>query len=298
MLNIGCLYEGEVPSSSEISDCSGFLSMMVKQWQAKQDFAPGLKVWNRLRGELYLSSTTGQYQLGSSATGWGTTHNQNTTSATANAASSTVVLSAATGVTSGDNVGIVLDSGVLFWTTATLSSLTLTLASPLPSRATAGAYVFNYTTTQIRPELIETAVLRDVDYNDVPLNIMTLQDYEFLPTKTASTNIMDPQSIYYEYGVNSSSYGTLYTDAGAAANTSKHIHLVFLSPAMDISGSTDNPCFPQGWYMALAQGLSKLICPMFNKQWSPLQQENSAAALAMAQEAFSETTSLYFQPGE
>lgn len=295
MFNIGSLYESEVPSSAEISDCSRKLSMMVKQWQARQDFAPGLKMWNRLRGELYLNSTTGQYQLGSSAMGWGTTHNQNTTSATALASTSTVVLTAATGITSGDKVGICLDSGALFWTTATLAGVTLTLASPLPSQATAGAYVFNYTTTQIRPELIETAVLRDIDFNDIPLNVMTLQDYEFLPTKTAVTNIMDPQAIYYEYGVNASSYGSLFTDAGAAADVTKHIHTVFLSPAMDITNASDNPCFPQSWFLALSWGLAKQICPMFNKQWSPLQQENAMQALAMAQEAFPETTSMYFQ---
>lgn len=296
MLSIGALYEGEVPSSSEISDMSNFLNMMVKQWQARQDFAPGLKMWNRLRGELYLSSTTGQYSLGSSAAGWGTTHNQTTLAASALAGAGTVTLTSATGFTSGDNVGICLSSGALFWTTATLSGVTLTLASNLPSAASAGAYVFNYATTQIRPEIIETAVLRDVNYNDIPLNMMTLQDYEFLPTKTAVTNVMNPQAIYYEYGVNSSNAGTLYTDAGAAADTTRHIHMVFLSPAMDIAGSTDNFCFPQSWYLPLSLNLGKLAAQMFNKPWTPLHQENAASALAMAQEAYSEVTSLYFEP--
>ena len=295
MISVGCLYEGEIPTASEVSDLSNFLNMMVKQWQARQDFAPGLKMWNRLRGELYLSSTTGQYQLGSSATGWGTTHNQNTTSATAAASTSTIVLSAATGVTSGDYVGVVLDSGVLFWTTATLAGVTLTLASPLPTIATAGAYVFNYTTKQIRPEIIETAVLRDVDYSDIPLNLMTLQDYEYLPTKTAVTNLVDPQAIYYEYGVNAASYGSLFTDAGAAADVTKHIHIVFLSPAMDITSATDNPQFPQGWFLPLSLHLGKFAAQIFNKQWTPLHQQNAAEALAMAQESFSETTSLYFE---
>lgn len=297
MLDIGCLSEGEVPTASEISDCATRFDMMVKQFQARQDFAPGLKMWNRARGELYLSSTTGEYQVGTSATGFGSTHNQNTTSATALAASSTVVLSAATGVTSGDKVGVCLDDGSLFWTTATLSSLTLTLASPLPSQATAGAYVFNYTTNAMRPEIIETAVLRDVDFNDVPLNFLNLQDYELLPTKAATTNIADPQGIYYEYKLNSTDYGLLFTDCGAAADVTKHIHMVYLTPAMDIGIGTDIPFFPQSWFEALHWQLAKRIAPMFRRPWDANQESLAGMALAMAQEAFGEVSSMYFEPG-
>lgn len=297
MLDLGCLYEGEVPTASEITDLSTRLGMMVKQWQAKQDFAPGLKTWNRARGELFLSSTTGEYQLGTAATGFGSTYNQLVVGATAAGGASAVTLVAATNFTSGDKVGICLDSGALFWTTATLAGLILTLASPLPSQSTAGNLVFNYTTAAMRPELIETAVLRDVDFNDVPLNFLSLQDYEMLPTKAATTNIADPQGIYYEYRLNSTDYGLLFTDCGAAADVTKHIHMVYLTPAMDVGVGTDTPFFPQSWFAALHWQLAKDAAPMFRRPWDANQESRASMALAMAQEAFGEISSMYFEPG-
>ncbi len=64
MLNIGAIGEAEVPTSQETSDCAYKLNMLVKQWMGKQDFAPGLKMWTRQRGDLFMSASRGQYQLG------------------------------------------------------------------------------------------------------------------------------------------------------------------------------------------------------------------------------------------
>lgn len=296
MLNNGLLYETEVPTSQEVTDMSRKLNMIVKQWQAKADFAPGLKVWTRLRGDLFLSYTSGTYPIGSTSGNWtGQSYNR-TTTATKAAGQTVIPVSASTNFTNGDNVGIVLDSGVLFWTTGTISGLNVTLAVALPTQASNGAVMFNYTTNQIRPERIETAVLRDINFNDIPLDIMTLQDYEFLPTKASTNYIADPQAIYYEYGVNSSNSGTIYTDVGAAVDTSKIIHTVFLSPVMDMTNPTDNFQYPQGWYQALSWELSKQSAPMFNKGWSTTQEENRRESLAIAREQFPETESMFFEP--
>ena len=298
MLNLGRLAESENPSAQEITDLTRKLNMLVKQWQAKADFAPGLKVWTRLRGNMFLSSTTGNYQIGSSSGQWGDPVYNRTTTATYNAGATAIAVSASTNFTSGDNVGIELDSGVLFWTTATISGTTLTLTTGLPSKSTSGAVVFNYTTNQIRPERIETCVLRDINYNDTPINIMTLQDYQILPTKSSSTYIADPQGIYYEYGINATNYGTIYTDVGAAADTTKWLHIVFLSPIMDFTNQTDNPFFPQAWFLPLTWGLAKQSASMFGVQWTDQMQSNYIESLAIAREQFPETTSMYFMPGD
>ena len=41
MLNIGKLGEAETPTAQEVTDCARKLNMLVKQWMARQDFAPG-----------------------------------------------------------------------------------------------------------------------------------------------------------------------------------------------------------------------------------------------------------------
>src|SRR5450755_2172900 len=64
MLNCGAIGESETPTAQEYNDCGRKLNMMVKQWMGKQDFAPGLKMWTRDRGDLFLSYSQYQYQLG------------------------------------------------------------------------------------------------------------------------------------------------------------------------------------------------------------------------------------------
>src|SRR5271169_4104856 len=83
MLNIGKLGEAESPSAQEYTDCLRKLNMLAKQWMAKQDFAPGLKMWKRRHGDLFLSSTTGQYNLGFTGDHWTNTSFLQTTTATA-----------------------------------------------------------------------------------------------------------------------------------------------------------------------------------------------------------------------
>src|SRR5450631_2979263 len=64
MLNCGAIGEGEVPTASEFRDCLRKLNMLAKQWMGTFDFAPGLKMWTRQRGNLFLSSTKHKYGLG------------------------------------------------------------------------------------------------------------------------------------------------------------------------------------------------------------------------------------------
>jgi len=295
MLILGKLGEGESPTASETTDCSMFLNMMVKQWMGTQDFAPGLKMWKRKRGEMYLSSTTGQYSLGPSGDNWTNTSYSRTLTANA-AAAATTLTTTITNATNGDYIGIELDSGALFWTTinGAPSGTTITITSGLPSAAASGNYVFNYTSKAQRPLQIVTAVLRDVNNDDFPISLLTLQDYEMLPSKTDTNATGDPTAIYYESQLTN---GVLYTDIAASSDVTKHLHIVYLEAVQDFVNPTDNPEYPQQWYMALSWGLAKQICPMFNSPWTQEMQTNYFEALTMAREADAEVTSLFFQPG-
>lgn len=296
MLNIGKIGETEIPTPQETVDCARKLNMLVKQWQAKADFAPGLKVWTNLRGDCFLSNSIGQYSLGSSGDNWtGTSYNR-TTTANAIALATTITVSSITNVSASDYIGIELDSGVLYWTrvNGAPSGSTITLLSGLPTAAASGAVVFNYTTKQIRPERILTCVLRDINFSDVPIEIRTLEDYESYPNKADITNKSDPIAVYYEAQLNN---GQLYTDVGAASDVTKWMHMVFMSPIQDFTNPTDNPFFPQNWYLPLTWGLSKQIAPMFNSPWTQEMESNYTESLAIAREQYPEYQTLYFQPG-
>lgn len=296
MLNIGKLEENETPSARETTDCSMLLNMLVKQWQGKADFAPGLKTWTRRHGHLFLSSTTGQYTLGPGGTGW--TNNYVTTTLTANAASGqpAVVVAATTGMVAGDKFGVVLSSGALFWSVIlTIVGLTVTLTTNLTGAAGSGAVVFDYTTTAQQPIVIETVLLRDYTKSDTPIRRMILQEYDNLPSKADPTFISDPTSIYYEFQLTN---GVLYTDVAGASDTTKHLCMTYMEAVQDLNSANDTFEYPQEWYLALAWGLAKQICPMFNAPWTELMKENAAMSLAIAQKKEPETSVMFFQCGE
>lgn len=296
MFDAGILGVGESLSDSDLQFCARRLNMLVKQWQGKQDFAPGLKMFARKRADLFLSSTTGQYTLGPGGTGWASSFTQTSLTATAASGASTLTVASISGISNTDNIAIVRDDGVLQWTTVSgsPSGSTITLAATLGGQASNGAVVYSYSVANQarRPLEILTAVLRDSQNNDVPLFKMNLEEYESLPTKAQTTSPTEPTAYYYEAQLTN---GVLYTDAPAADDTSKHIHIVYLSPPEDFNSATDTPDYPQEWYLALVTGLAINIAPAYEMPVTPQMNQNFAVALKMAQEANPATSALFFQ---
>lgn len=298
MLIIQKLEESEVPSAQETTDCALILNMLVKQWQGKADFSAGLKTWTRKRGHLFLSYSTGQYTLSSTANGWtNETPASTTTTAAAAAAATAIVVTSATGIAANYKIGIELSTGALQWTTVTsVASTTVNLNAALSASVASGARIFAYQNNAQAPVQIEAVVLRDVDNQDVPVRIITsTQEYDVLPSKADSTDRSDPTAIFYEPNLG---YGTLYTDVGASTDVTKHLVITHLEPVQDFVNATDEPCYPQEWYLALSYGLAEQIAPIFAASWTPLMQKNAASALAIAQNKEAENSSLYFQAGE
>ena len=307
MLNIGALGESEVPTAQEVTDCARKLNMLVKQWMGTQDFAPGLKMWERQRADLFLSSSKGIYALGPSGDNWaagvtalsGQNYGQDQLIANAIAGATTLTtgVGSTSNFTAGDFLVVQLNSGDIYSTTITSVNAgagTLVIPAPgLPSAASINAYLWNYTTKGQRPLAIVTCILRDIQSNDTPLDVMTVQDYEILPTKTAPTFVADPAAFYYESQLTN---GQLYLDIAGAQDVTKHLHVVFVRPVMDFNNPGDNPEYPQQWYRALCWGLSREIAGMFDADWSSDMNANYQEAVAMAREADAEVTSFYFQP--
>lgn len=295
LLNIGKMDPDDTISSVQVSDASLVLNMMVKQWMGKTDFAPGLKVWTRKHGHLFLSNITGRYLIGPGATGWTNSYVFPVLTASTPAASATLVLSSTSGISGGYFIGIEQTDGSLFWTTVqSVASPNVTLVSPLPVGSSIGSQVFAYQTVAQQALFIETAVLRDQNLVDTPIKMLTVQDYDMLSNKSDPTNIQDPTAIYYETQLGNS---YLYTDAGAAQDVTKHLVLTYMEPVQDFTTALDNPHYPQEWYLTLCWGLGKQICPQYNRVWTPLMEENFITSLKMSQQKDAEKTSLFFQPG-
>lgn len=308
MLNVGAIGEGEVPTAQEYTDCLRKLNMLVKQLMGRQDFAPGLKMWTRTRGTLFLGYTQHSYQLGPTGDNWAggvtggsfnQTYNSTTTTAVSAQSTNSIQVNSITNINNGDYIGILIGTD-LFWTmvNGAPSGNTVNLTGALTGQVNPNAQVFNYTTKQQRPLQIETSLLRDIYANDTPQDVLTLQDYELLPTKTSKTYQADPTSFYYESQIGSStatSNGVYYIQCGGAQDVTKHLHIVFLQPVMDLNNPGDNPQYPQQWYRALCWGGAREIAGMFDAEWTQDMQANYSESMAMAKEADAETTSFYFQ---
>lgn len=321
MKNDGIIGPGETPTATEVSDCAIKLNMMVKQWMGTQDFAPGLKMWTRQRGSLFLSTTKNKYILGGTGSdAWAgsvalsktATFFQSQTNAVTTSGGNILSFDPSQNVigkiTPFDTLVIVLSTGDTFTCIAgTVTTTSVVMGTVAPANINTGAYVWNFTAYAQRPLQLDfrtgAIVLRDINNNDTPLNFMTLQEYEALPNKAMPTFVSDPTAVYYESQIGSgfqtpviTGGGSLYLDA-FPQDVTKHLHVVYLRPVMDFVNPSDNPEYPQQWYSALCWGLSKLIAPMFDAEWTRDMEDNYSSALAMAREQDSETSALYFMPG-
>lgn len=297
MLNIGKLDEVETPSAQDITDCNLKLNMLIKQWMGRTDFAPGLKVYKRKWGYLFLSNSTNKYTVGPNGTGWTNSFVRPLTTVTAAAGAGSITVDSATGIATSYHIGIQLDSGALQWTTVSgVVGLVVSLNAVLTGQSSSGSQVYCYQTTAQQPLNIETAVLRDQYNEDTPLRFMrTVQDYANHPSKTDLQNISDPTEIYYEFQLTDS---FLYTDCAAALDVRKYIVVSFMEPVQDMVNPTDTFDYAQECFLALSWGLSKQIAPMYGMPWTQNMESNYQAAVAIAGHKDAEITTMFFQPGE
>jgi hypothetical protein len=296
MLFIGKLDEIETPTAQDITDCTLILNMLIKQLMGKTDYLVGLKIWKRKWGYLFLSNSTNKYTVGPNGIGWTNTFVRPLTTAISLSGSNQITVDSATGIAANYNIGILLDTGALQWTTVQLvAGTTITLNANLTAQASSGTQVYCFQTAAQQPLSIETVVLRDQFNEDIPLRILrTVQDYANLPSKTDVQNISDPTAIYYEFQLTDSN---LYTDCGAANDLRKYLVISYQEPVQDITNPTDNFEYPQEFMLPFAWLLAKQIAPMYNMPWTPVMDANLTQAIMVAGHKDAEVSTMYFQPG-
>ena len=311
MFNLGLLEESEVPTSREITDCARRLNMLCKQKAGNLDKSPGFKMYQRKRADLFLGYSKFLYNLGGTGDNWVDSTSSlvyptafGTDQLIAQAAAGQAILNLGVGSTSqftlGDFCGVVCGNDI-FWSTISVVNTgggTITLASNLTTAAASGAFVYNYTTKAQRPMAILTCVLRDSNGTDTPLDKMTLQQYEALPTKTQPGFVQDPTAWYYEPQM-LNNLGQLYIDCSGAQDVTKRIHAVYLRESMDFDNPGDAPEYPQEYYLDLVWELALQICGMFDADWTPDRQAAYSVATTRAREGTTpEESADYFQVDE
>lgn len=308
MLNLALLEQDEVPTAAEVADCSRKLNLFIKQLSGNMDKAPGFKMWQRTRGDLFLASNQYMYSLGASGdnyaasvTGLAFPSQYQQNQLRVNCAAGATVLPLASlstrAININDKIGILIGADY-FWTTIAgfVPNVSVTIPAPgLPAAALASTYLINYTTKAQRPTEILTAVLRDINNTDTDLTRMTLEVYEALPTKTQPGFVSDPTAFYYEPRT-TNNLGHLYIDCAGAQDVTKHLHIVGIRQVQDYNNPGDATDFPQEWHNALAWHLALMICPMFDGDWTPDRQTAYQLAVTPARESNPQVSQAYFQP--
>jgi hypothetical protein len=289
--SIGYLDPGEAIDGTDLAIARRKLNMIVKQWTSQLDFAPGLKMWTRRRAYVFLQQNQVVYSLGPSGDNATETYVSPTLSASAANGAGTVTVSSATGISSGDYIGVLLDSGAVFWTTVSgaPAGSVVTLASSLTGAASSGNRVFAYTTKMRRPFEIISGVRRDAQGNDTPIDVnMTVQEYENIYSKTSEG---EPSRLYFEA---QRTNAVAYIDC-APEDCSEVLRLVYLSYIEDFTATTDDMDFPAEWGRALSAQLSMDCCLPFGR---PIPQALPAVrdeALAFARKAYAEVSTASYQ---
>lgn len=285
--DLGVIGSGDTPLADDVTACARKLNMMVKAWMAQ-----GIHLWALEEATLFIADGTQTYSLGPTGTHCTNTY-VHTTLSTAEASGSTSLgITSATGMSASDNIGIVLDDNTIHWTTISgAPGSTTTIATGLASAASSGNVVFAYTSKIQRPQRILSAYRRNIDNNDIPVDVVSRQEYSDLSNKLVEGKT---NKVFYDPQLTN---GTLYAWPTPDLVTDV-IRFWYERPLEDFDAATDNPDFPIEWAEAIAAGLLYRIARKYGASRSEIEDYKNDAdeKLQIALGFDRETASVMFQP--
>lgn len=289
--DLGVKQSGQALSADDVVLMRRKLNMIVKQWSAQVDFAPGLKMWTRRRAYLFLQTDQIGYDLGPTGDECASeTYYSTTLAAAASASASTVTLTSVTGVATTMRIGIELASGMQ-WTTVNgaPSGSVVTLTTALTGAAALGAQVYVYASKPLRPFEIVTAVMRNEEGQDSPMDPhLSVEEYEAIPNKSSTGT---PSRIYFEA---KKTNARVYLDR-APDDLTKVIRMVYLSYIEDNTAQTEDVDFPAEWHRALGAQLTLDGAPAFGVKATQEMKLKRDEALQMAQNAYPSKSQAFYE---
>ncbi len=266
--SLGVIEAGKAPNANDITTCARTLNFMIKAWQTD-----GLQVFTVKRGYLFLERNKHDYELSDSGDNWTYDYTADATTADAAAAQAVITVADDTDYTNNDFLGMALDDGTVQWTTLSSKSGAgaLTLADNLTAASSSGSTVMYYTSKADEPMGVVEASLRNESLNDRPITMMARQEWSELSNKTYDGSVTQ---LYFDERIDPPH---LFTWPESAQNFDvlvlwiKRIFFTFVD-------ATDNPDFPQEFYLPLSTNLAVAVGPKFgtpstNKNFKELKEQ-------------------------
>ncbi len=288
-LETGDVAEGDTLGATSIATYALRLNSWVKSLMAN-----GSKLWAMKQATLFLSAGTAQYSLGSTGDNCANTYVQTTLSTDEVLGSVSIGLTAFTGMSSSDNIGIVLDSGEIYWTTISgAPGSTTTISVGLPSSASSGNVVFTYTTNISRPQRIDGDAMywRSSAGQDTPVKLISRSEYAQLSNKSSIGKLV--QAFYDPQLINGQIYVWPTPD-----NSGDVLRFWYDRIIEDFDTGANTPDFAIEWGEALILGLASRMAPSSGMPMAERQdlERRAAGALLQADAYSKENVSTFFQP--
>lgn len=134
--------------------------------------------------------------------------------------------------------------------------------TPIPLSAGVASYTIGtgQTVDTDKPLKVIQAWNRTISSSiDVPMRLITKEEYSILGNKTSSGN---PIQAYYEPQKNVGVL-TVFPVPDSTYAASNVVYITYQRPFEDINSSTDVPDFPQEWYDAVIYGLACRLAPEY-----------------------------------
>jgi hypothetical protein len=271
---LGVLGEGESATTAQVTSMKRTLNNLCKAWQAD-----GLNIFAVQPLYLFLDGNSMEYDLylGSSNANFTTSYVVDVlTAATASGGNSAVVADSS-GFTIGGRIAISLPSSTTHFANVTNVAANLVTFSPvLPEDTAIGGLVYGYTTQGSQPMQVMNAWLRrhtsESSYNDSPVNLISRQEYaEFAVKNTVGSTTqlqVEPQRT------------TTKLRAWPVGNGSNEILGMYVQRRLDtFISNTDEPDYPQEWFLALTYNLAMASLPKYGNPSSDFNRISSLATL-------------------
>jgi len=261
---IGVLGEGQTANSTAISNASQALNLMIKTWQAA-----GISLWKNKEIILFPQEDTVKYYLGPNGISTYSTYATllsnyvKTEVATALAiAGTSLTVDDDTGISDGDYIGVETDGGDIHWTTvngAPAANVVTLTTGPSTACGIDNHVYSGFAAGVQRPLEIISGFRRNSDEQDIPLSVVSLDEYRLLSGKTTEG---DPTTVGVDFQLDDA-IGYLWPEPD---NMKTRIILVVKYPLEDFDAASDDCDFPQEWMEALVYNLATRLAPDYNRK--------------------------------
>jgi len=241
---IGVIDIGATPSAAELATATRSLNLMLKSWQAD-----GVNLFAVKRTFLFLNKGINHYLLGTTAS-YANDINRTTTSSAASSGALNINLNFVTGITASTQMIIELANGdTQHVGAASLASFTVTLDAVLTDDVNSGATVYFYNFPAPRPMKILSGVRRDKSQIDIPLDMLTRDEYVTLSNKESPGVAVQ---VYFNPELDYMRARTW----PSPSNGTDYLVLWVQRTLDDLDAAADNPAYPQEWQEAIALNLA------------------------------------------